>query len=166
MIPKASKFLRANTNWGKIHLFCLAFVLSYCQKPLQTNSYYENSYATGTKTQHSGIAQPFMKDKYAIDVFVKPQKPEFEVVDIQEISFGSEALNGSKEQLVKGRMVQRGQNIEEKKQLIALLVQKAEELGATCLYNVNYQYYTDQRSSGYVISGMAARYSLHQNKAE
>ncbi len=144
-------------------VFCALLVVS-CKKPLQTNNYYETNYATGTTTPRSGIALNFKGEKFPIDVFFKPEKPEFEVEDIQEVSIGAEEYNGEKEKLVKGRMVQRGKSIEEKKILIALLVEKAEGLGASCLYNVNYQYYTDQTSSGYVVSGMAAKYKVAQSK--
>ncbi len=135
-----------------------------CKKPLQTSSYYETNYATGQTTQRNGIALPQGKENYPIDVFFKPDKPSFEVELIQEIKLSQEDLNSFKEKIVKGRMVQRGKNADEKKLLIAALVEKAENLGASCLYDVTYQYYTTTSISGYIISGLAGKYSLSNVK--
>lgn len=141
----------------------LALIWS-CQKPLQTSSYYETNYATGQTTQRNGIALPQGKENYPIDVFFKPDKPSFEVEPIQEVNLSQEELNSFKEKTVKGRMVQRGKTADEKKLLIAALIAKAEELGASCLYDVSYQYYTSTTVSGYVVSGMAGRYSMKNLK--
>ena len=152
-----------NKTANLLVLSWLAIVFS-CKKPLQTSSYYETNYATGQTTQRNGIALPQMKEKYPMDVFFKPEKPTFDVEPIQEISISQEELNGLKEKNVKDRMVQRGKNADEKKILIAALIEKAESLGASCLFDVNYQYYTTTRVSGYIISGMAGKYSLKNVK--
>jgi hypothetical protein len=142
-------------------IFALVFA---CKRPLKTSSYYETNYATGQTTQRNGIALPEIKEKYPIEVFFKPEKPSFEVEPIQEISLSQEEFNTIKEKLVKDRMVQRGKTADEKKLLIAALIEKAENLGASCLYDVNYQYYTTTTVSGYNISGIAGKYSLKNVK--
>jgi hypothetical protein len=142
-------------------LICSVFALIIsCKKPLQTTSYYDTNYATGQTTERSGLALPQKKIKYAIDVFFKPEKPSFEVDQIQEISLNFEEANTSKENLVNGRMVERGKTADEKQLLIEALVAKAESLGASCLLEVNYQYYTSTTASGYIITGIAGKYSL------
>ncbi len=145
-------------------LCSLIFVLNACKKPLKTSSYYETNYATGQTTQRNGIALPEIKDKYSIDVYFKPEKPNFDVEQIEEISLSQEEFNNAKQNIVKGRMVQRGKTADEKKLLIAALIEKAENLGASCLYNVNYQYYTTASTSGYNITGIAGKYSLKNSK--
>jgi hypothetical protein len=144
-------------------LSSLAFFLS-CQKPPQTSSYYETNYATGQTVQRNGIALPQGKENYPIDVFFKPDKPIYDVEPLEEVSLSHEEVNSFKEKIVKDRMVQRGKNVDEKKILIAALIEKAENIGASCLYDVNYQYYTTTSVSGYKISGMAGRYSLKNVK--
>lgn len=149
---------------SKILIFSLLILFSSCKKPLQTSSYYETNYATGQTVQRNGIALPQIKEKYPIDVFFKPEKPSFEVEVIEEVKLSQEDLNDYKEKIVKGRMVQRGKTADEKKILIAALIEKAENLGASCLYEVNYQYYTTEKVSGYIISGIAGKYSLKNVK--
>ncbi len=139
-------------------------VIISCKKPLQTSSYYETNFATGQTAQRNGIALPQMKEKYPIDVFFKPEKPSFEVESIQEVSLNEEDFDPKSLQIVKDRMVLRGQSADQKKVLIAALIEKAENLGASCLYDVNYKYYTSKTSSGYTISGIAGKYSLNNLK--
>jgi hypothetical protein len=136
-----------------------------CKSLPQSNTYYETDYA-GNPVARSGLALPQANENYPIDVIFKPDKPKHQVIDIEEISIGNEQLNGSKEQIVQGRMVGRGQNADIKKILIANLIDHAVQLGAHCLYNVNYQYYTDQTSSGYILSGMAAKYDIQTKKID
>jgi hypothetical protein len=145
-------------------MFCLFLMAFSCKKPLQTNSYYDTNYATGQTNQHTGLAINQIKENYPIDVFFKPEKPLYDVESIQMVSIGQEEVNAFKEKLVKGRMVQRGKNADEKKILVAALIEKAQALDASCLYDVNYQYYTTTKVSGFVISGMAGKYSLKNIK--
>ena len=141
------------------------FVIVFsCKKPLQTTSYYETNYATGITQQRQGLAIKQGKENYPIDVFFKPDKPSFEVETIEAVSISQEEANSYKEKLVKGRMVQRGQTADEKKILIAALIEKAQNLGAACLFDINYQYYTSTSVSGYIISGIAGKYSLNNIK--
>lgn len=145
-------------------IFSLLLFIFSCKKPLQTSSYYETNYATGQTTQRNGIALPEIKEKYPIDVFFKPEKPTFEVEAIEIVSLSQEEFNTHKQKFVKDRMVQRGKTADEKKLLIAALIEKAENLGASCLYDVNYQYYTSTSVSGYNITGVAGKYSLKNVK--
>lgn len=145
-------------------IFNTLLVLFCCKKPLQTSSYYETNYATGQTTQRNGVALQEIKEKYNIDVFFKPEKPSFDVEAIENISLSQEEYNTIKEKFVKDRMVQRGKTADEKKLLIAALIEKAENLGASCLYDVNYQYYTSTSVSGYNITGIAGKYSLKNVK--
>lgn len=149
---------------NKLLIFSLLLIIFSCKKPLQSSSYYETNYATGQTTQRNGIALPQIKEKYSIDVFFKPEKPSFEVEAIQEISLSEEDFDPKHLQIVKDRMVLRGQSADQKKVLIAALIEKAENLGASCLYEVNYKYYTSKTSSGYIISGIAGKYSLNNMK--
>jgi hypothetical protein len=139
---------------------CFLFVVISCKKPLQTTSYYDTNYATGVTSEHHGLAIRSGKENYPIDVFFKPDKPSFEVESIESVTLTEEEANSYKEKLVKGRMVQRGKTADEKKILVAALVEKAQNLGATCLYDINYQYYTTTKVSGFVITGIAGRYAL------
>jgi hypothetical protein len=149
---------------NKLLIFSVLSIIFSCKKPLQTSSYYETNYATGQTTQRNGIALPQIKEKYSIDVFFKPDKPSFEVEPIQEVSISEEDFDPKHLQIIKDRMVLRGQSADQKKVLIAALIEKAENLGASCLYEVNYKYYTSKTSSGYIISGMAGKYSLNNLK--
>jgi hypothetical protein len=148
----------------KISIFFLLIASISCKQPLQSSSYYETNYATGQTTQRNGIALPQIKEKYAIDVYFKPEKPNFEVEAIQEVSISEEDFDAKHLQTINDRMVKRGQTADKKKILIAALIEKAENLGASCLYEVNYKYYTTKTSSGYTIIGMAGKYSLNNLK--
>jgi hypothetical protein len=146
-------------NYLVLSISLLAMLVA-CKKPLQTSSYYETNFATGQTVQRTGLALPQKQANYPIDVFFKPNKPSFEIEYIEEISINFEEINTEKEALANGRMVQRGKTAEEKKLLIDALIQKAENLGASCLIDVNYQYFTSVTTSGYSISGIAGKYSL------
>jgi hypothetical protein len=95
--------------------------------------------------------------KYPIDVFFGSQAPERPYEVIQKLTTRNEVpLNA--EQSRGGRMLQRGNNMEQKELLVAQMVVDAKRLGADALVAVKYRYYTTQTANGYSLEGQAVRY--------
>lgn len=95
--------------------------------------------------------------KYPIDVFFNNQEPDRAYELIQKLETRREVPLDSR-QSRGGRMLYRGNNMEQKELLIAQLVVDAKKLGADALVQVKYRYYTTQTANGYSLEGLAVRY--------
>ena len=95
--------------------------------------------------------------KYPIDVFYFNERPDRPFDPIQELnSTGEVPLNAR--QTADYRMVQRGNDMQQKETLLARMTLEAKKLGADALIDVQYKYYTSRTDNGYLMSGMAVKY--------
>jgi len=95
--------------------------------------------------------------KYPIDVFYFNERPDRPFDPIQELnSTGEVPLNAR--QTADYRMVQRGNDMQQKETLLARMTLEAKKLGADALIDVQYKYYTSRTDNGYQMSGVAVKY--------
>lgn len=150
----------------KIILYALLIaqcsVLNACKsnKNLQTTSYYQPNYQTGTNDRREGLGFA-IPDKYPIEILIGQEKPQAETQEIEKLSISDESpLQPS--QLYKGRMLNRGNDQQQKKALLDRMVIQAQDLGASGLMNVNYKVFSTAKTTGYTLSGTAFRYVLNK----
>lgn len=142
-----------------ILLFCL-FVLNGCKsnKNLQTTSYYQPNYQTGGSEQKTGLGFQ-IPDKYPVEVLIGEEQPQAQTEVIEKLTISDETPI-QPDQLYKGRMLNRGNDQQQKKALLDRMVLQAQDLGASGLMNVNYKVFTTAKTTGYTLSGTAFRYVL------
>jgi len=126
---------------------------------LQTTSYYQPNYQTGANDRHDGLGFA-LPEKYPIEILIGQEKPKTETQEIQKLSISDESLI-QPDQLYKGRMLNRGNDQQQKKALLDRMVLQAQELGASGLMNVNYKVFSSATTTGYTLSGTAFRYVLN-----
>lgn len=95
--------------------------------------------------------------KYPIDIFYENEQPPRPYELIQEMESRQE-LPVAKSQNADGRMLERGNTMEEKELILAKLSLEAKKAGADALVNVRYRYYTTKTMNGYLLSGQAVKY--------
>lgn len=95
--------------------------------------------------------------KYPIDIFYENQSPGRLYDLVQEMESRKE-LPLDKTQNADGRMLSRGNTMQDKELLLAKLSLEAQKAGADALINVRYTYYTTKTVNGYLLSGQAVKY--------
>jgi hypothetical protein len=131
-----------------------------CQssKNLQTTSYYQPNYQTGGNDQKTGLGFQ-IPDKYPIEILIGTEQPQTSVQEIEKLSISDETPI-QPDQEYKGRMLNRGNDQQQKKALLDRMVAQAQDLGASGLMNVNYKVFSTAKTTGYILSGTAFRYVL------
>ncbi|KAA9355245.1 YbjQ family protein [Larkinella humicola] len=100
-----------------------------------------------------------MSPNYPVDVFYENQQPDRPFTEMEWLEYKEEVpLTQQQQEPIKGRMVKRGNNIEQKELLLARLTMQAKKLGADALIAVRYQYYSSATVNGYSMRGMAVKY--------
>ncbi len=129
-----------------------------CGKNLQPTSYYSPNYKDGSYDRKDGLGFEIPK-KYEIDVlyFTDHPKQSYEVIETISMS-GESPLEDN--QLVNGKMLNRGNHQTKKQELLNQMVEKAVDLGASALIDVKYQVYSTQKANGFTFTGKAVRYVL------
>ncbi len=94
---------------------------------------------------------------YPVDVFYENQRPDRSFEELQKLEMTQETLVTSR-QMESGRMISRGNNMQDKELLLAKMSMEAKKLGATALVNIKYTYYTTATVNGYTLTATAVRY--------
>jgi hypothetical protein len=164
MIQKPYKYFK-EISVGKFFIYCLLSTFSFlpfmaCQsnKNLQTTSYYQPNYQTGTNDRHDGLGFQ-VPDKYPIEILIGDDQPQAQIESLEKLSISDESPI-QPEQLYKGRMLKRGNDQQQKKALLDRMVLQAQDLGASGLMNVNYKVFSSAKTTGYILSGTAFRYVM------
>jgi hypothetical protein len=164
MIQKPFKYFK-EIRAGKFFIYCLMPIFSCllftdCKsnKNLQTTSYYQPNYQTGTNDRRDGLGFQ-VPDKYPIEILIGQEKPQAETQAIEKLTISDESLI-QPDQLYKGRMLNRGNDQQQKKALLDRMVAQAQDLGASGLMNVNYKVFSSAKTTGYILTGTAFRYVL------
>jgi hypothetical protein len=95
--------------------------------------------------------------KYPIDIFYDNQHPGRTYDVLQEMESRKE-LPLDKSQNADGRMLSRGNTMQDKELLLAKLSLEAKKAGADALIGVRYTYFTTKTMNGYLLSGQAVKY--------
>ncbi|MGV3557344.1 MAG: hypothetical protein ACO1O2_04295 [Larkinella arboricola] len=99
-----------------------------------------------------------MSPNYPVDVFYENQQPDRPFMELEWLEYKEEVPLADQQKPQKGRMVKRGNNIEQKDLLLARLTMQAKKMGADALIAVRYQYYSSATVHGYSMRGMAVKY--------
>lgn len=94
---------------------------------------------------------------YPVDVFYDSQRPERPFDPIRELEAKGEVPLTDR-QTANRRMLDRGNNMQQKELLLAKLTMEAKKLGADALIGVRYRYYTSATDNGYQMNGLAVKY--------
>lgn len=159
MILKVSDITMQKRQISKF--FCLSFGLflaTSCSKNVQPTSYYTPNYEKGGQDRHDGLGFQF-PEKYPIEVLKGDELPAHSYEEMEKLSITDE-LPLTKDQTYKTTMLKRGNDENQKRELMNKLVQRAQDLGASGLMKVNYKVFSSANSSGYIISAVAFRYVL------
>jgi hypothetical protein len=139
-----------------ISFSCLLFIGCKPNKNLQTTSYYQPNYQTGTDDRKDGLGFQ-MADKYPIEILIGEEQPQTATQVIEKLTISDETpLQDG--QLYKGRMLNRGNDQQQKKALLDRMVAQAQDLGASGLMKVNYKVFSTAKTTGYTLSGTAFKY--------
>jgi uncharacterized protein YbjQ (UPF0145 family) len=141
-----------------ISFFCLLFTGCKSNKNLQTTSYYQPNYQNGTYDKKDGLGFQ-MPDKYPIEILIGEEQPQTATEVIEKLSISDETPI-QEGQLYKGRMLNRGNDQQQKKALLDRMVAQAQDLGASGLMKVNYKVFSTAKTTGYTLSGTAFKYVL------
>lgn len=95
--------------------------------------------------------------KFPIDVFYENERPYRPYEVLQEMESRQE-LPLDRRQNQDGRMLSRGNTMQDKELLLAKMTLDAQRAGADALINVKYTYYTTSTVNGYLLSGQAVKY--------
>lgn len=105
-----------------------------------------------------GIPIQLAKPNYPIDVFFENQVVDHPYTNLGVVKLDKEVpLNP--QQTKGGRMLYRGNDEEQKKALLDQLILQAIGKGAHAIVNVKYKYYTGKDYQGFIIEGMAVKYT-------
>ncbi|MFC5409994.1 hypothetical protein ACFPMF_11790 [Larkinella bovis] len=99
-----------------------------------------------------------MTPNYPVDVFYEHQQPDRPFTELEWLEYKEEVPLAEQQQPQKGRMVKRGNNVEQKELLLARLTMQAKKMGADALVAVRYQYYSSATVNGYSMRGLAVKY--------
>lgn len=140
----------------------LCVLLTACKsnKNLQTTSYYQPNYQTGGSEQKTGLGFQ-VPDKYPIEVLIGEEQPQAQTQVIEKLVISDETPI-QPDQLYKGRMLNRGNDQQQKQALLNRMVIQAQDLGASGLMNVNYKVFTTAKTTGYTLSGTAFKYVIQK----
>ncbi|GAB3708590.1 hypothetical protein GCM10027592_43910 [Spirosoma flavus] len=108
-----------------------------------------------------GCFQPvaYLRNKrnYPVDVFYDNQRPERPFEPLQDLEVKGE-VPLKNHQSADRRMIDRGNDMEQKDLMLARLTMQAKKLGADALVDVKYTYYTSINDNGYVMKGLAVKW--------
>ncbi|MDI9859394.1 hypothetical protein [Flectobacillus roseus] len=142
---------------GLASILFIGLVLS-CNKPPSTSSYYRPNYERGG--YDSGVGLNFgIDEKYPIEILQGTDKPANAFEEIENLKIEGE-YPLTTDQEYKGRMLKRGNDEQQKRDLLKQMVEKAQDLGASGLMNVNYKVFSTATTSGYILTGKAFRYVI------
>ena len=129
-----------------------------CSKHVKPTSYYSPNFKDGSTERKDGLGFE-IPYKFQIDVFYANESPKqsFEVIETITVS-GEEPLTA--DQTYKGKMLNRGNHQNKKKEILDEIVAKAVDFGASALMDVNYKVYSTTTANGYTFTGKAIRYVL------
>ncbi len=96
--------------------------------------------------------------KYPVDVFYDNQRPDRLYDEIKSLFIEKEAPLLANQKISHGRMMAKGNSMEDKDVLLAKLTLEAKKLGADALVHVRYKYFANATTNGYSMEGMAVRY--------
>lgn len=96
------------------------------------------------------------KVHYPVDVFYDNQRPERPFQELQPLKLEQE--DALQQRTVRGRMVNRGNDMQAKEMMLTKLAMQAKRLGADALIGVRYHYYTSVSTNGYSMEGVAVKY--------
>jgi hypothetical protein len=99
-----------------------------------------------------------MSPNYPVDVFYEHQQPDRPFTELEWLEYKEEVPLADQQKPLKGRMVKRGNSVEQKEILLARLTMQAKKMGADALISVRYQYYSSATVNGYSMRGMAVKY--------
>jgi hypothetical protein len=136
----------------------LCFTSCKSNKNLQTTSYYQPNYQTGTDDRKDGLGFQ-MADKYPIEILIGEEQPQTATEIIEKLTISDETPI-QEGQLYKGKMLYRGNTQVQKKALLDRMVAQAQDLGASGLMKVNYKVFSTAKTTGYTLSGTAFKYVL------
>lgn len=105
------------------------------------------------------------KPNYPVDVFYENQRPERPFDPLQDLEIKGE-IELTRRQWGNQRMLNRGNDMQQKELMLARLTMQAKKLGADALVAVRYTYYTSLRDNGYVMTGLAVKYKQEHETAE
>lgn len=113
----------------------------------------------------SGCFKPIVylqnKPNYPVDVFYDNQRPDRPFATLQDLEIKGE-LPLNERQSGNKRMLSRGNDMQQKELLLARLTLQAKRMGADALVFVRYTYYTSTTDNGYVMKGVAVKYSREE----
>lgn len=129
-----------------------------CSKHVKPTTYYSPNFKDGSTEVKSGLGFE-IPYKFQIDVLYGNEAPKqsFEVIETITMS-GEEPLTA--DQTYKGKMLNRGNHQNKKKEILDEMVAKAVDVGASALMEVNYKVYSTTNANGYIFTGKAIRYVL------
>ena len=145
-------------NWGMgnrlttqnsrltIYYLLFAFCLTACNRPI-TNS-----------DGSMGLPILLAKPSYPIDVFFKNQTLDRNYESLGAVKVEKEVMLSTKQTTKQGRMVNRGNDEEQKRALLDQLILQGLGMGANAIINVNYKYYTAATYQGFSMEGVAVKY--------
>lgn len=114
----------------------------------------------------SPVAYLQSKPNYPVDVFYENQRPERPFDPLQDLEIKGE-VELVRRQWGNDRMLDRGNNAQQKELMLARLTTQAKKLGADALVAVRYTYYTSIKENGYVMTGLAVKYKQeYENPAK
>jgi hypothetical protein len=160
MIQKPFKVPKTTLLFSLLIAQCFIFEGCKSNKNLQTSSYYQPNYQTGGSDQKTGLGFQ-IPDKYPIEVLIGEEQPQAQTQVIEKLVISDETPI-QPDQLYKGRMLNRGNDQQQKQALLDRMVLQAQDLGASGLMNVNYKVFTTAKTTGYTLSGTAFKYVLQK----
>lgn len=160
MIQKPFRITNKFIFYSLLIAQCSLFNACKSNKNLQTTSYYQPNYQTGTNDRHDGLGFA-IPDKYPIEILIGQEQPQAATQEIEKLTISDESPL-QPDQLYKGRMLNRGNDQQQKKALLDRMVVQAQDLGASGLMNVNYKVFSTAKTTGYTLSGTAFRYVLNK----
>ena len=109
---------------------------------------------------NGGVYFPIKEEKpdYPIDIFYDKNEPDYTYETIKDLEITEQKALSDKDKPVGGRMLYRGITKEQKDALINRLILEAQEVGASAVIKVKYQYFTAASYDGYNITGQAIKY--------
>lgn len=118
------------------------------------------SCARPSPTRDGGMGAPLIlaKPSYLIDVYFVNQPIDRKYSIIGPVKVEKEVPLDAGQTSKDGRMVDRGNTQDQKKELLEQLMLQGISMGATGLVNVKYTYYTTKSYQGYTYEGFAVKW--------
>ena len=108
-----------------------------------------------------GLPIKLANPSYPIDVFYASQQVAESYIALGPVKVERE-VELTKAEMKTKRLLNRGNDEDQKRALLDQLIIQALGMGANALVNVRYQYYTTATYQGYVMEGTAVKYEIKQ----